>query len=573
MPVAADVGAIENGEVDERGGTGGNANQPTPSSPDTVSDERSEPDRFDDPFRIYLREIGRVALLSRDGEIALAKRIEAGRERVVGALFECPSTMRAIGCWHDELVNDRMALRNIIDLNAPSYRDPGSGSEDGAGGRAGDAEEGDDGDLEAGWPPFHAEREAALEPIVMKIFEDITQTYEKLHRLQERRLEALEGGGDLTSLQEKRYNKLRRELARLTAKVHLNNGRIERLVDEICTLNRRLVGLEGGLLHLAVASGVARESFLDRYCGDELNRGWLGRVRRLTSAGWRDFVKTHRAEIKEIRRSIAAIAGEVGLPIGEFRRIVGQVRQGEREARRAKEEMVKANVRLVFAIAKQHTNRGVDFLDLLQEGNIGLMKAVDKFDHRRDNRFSTYATWWIRQGITRAIADQARTIRIPVHIHETIARLVRASHEIRRAIGREPTAEELAEKLGIPLKKVRMVLKAARQPLSLEAPVGDEEDSRLGDMIEDKDTVHSLDAAIRANLRQVTSRMLETLTPREERVLRLRYGIGVSTEHTLEEVGRVFQVTRERIRQIEAEALRKLQHPNKSRRIRSFLDA
>ena len=296
-------------------------------------------------------------------------------------------------------------------------------------------------------------------------------------------------------------------------------------------------------------------------------------MRRLTGTGWRDFVETHRAEIKEIRRSIAAIANEVGLPIGEFHSVVGLVRQGEHDARQAKEEMVEANVRLVFGIAKQHANRGVDFLDLLQEGNIGLMKAVDKFDHRRENRFSTYATWWIRQGITRAIADQARTIRIPVHIHETIARLVRASHEIRRAIGREPTAEELAEKLGIPLKKVRMVLKAARQPVSLEAPVGDEEDSRLGDMIEDKDTVHSLDAAIRANLRQVTSRMLETLTPREERVLRLRYGIGVSTEHTLEEVGRVFQVTRERIRQIEAKALRKLQHPSRSRQIKSFLDA
>ena len=384
---------------------------------------------------------------------------------------------------------------------------------------------------------------------------------------------ALKCGGDLTSSQEKRYNKLRRELIQHTVKIDLNNGQIDRLADEVHRLKRRLVGLEGRLLRLAIASGVAREGFLDQYRGDELNRGWIGRVRRLTGAGWRDFVETHHAEIRVIRRSIAAIAGKVGLSIGEFHRIVGLVRHGEHDACRAKEKMVKANVRLVFAIAKRHTNRGVDFLDLLQEGNIGLMKAVDKFDHRHDNKFSTYATWWIRQGINRAIADQARTIRIPVHVHETIAHLIRASHKFRREIGREPTAEELAKKLGIPLKKVRMALNAARQPLSLEAPVGDEEDNRLGDLIEDRDAVHSLDAAIRADLRKVTSRMLETLTPREERILRLRYGIGVSTEHTLEEVGRVFQVTRERIRQIEAKALRKLHHPSQSQQIRSFLDA
>ena len=573
VPTVADVGAIENGEVDERAATGGDANQLTPSSTATGSDERSEPDRFDDPIRMYLREIGRVELLSRDGEIALAKRIEAGRGKMVGALFECPLTMRAIGRWRDELANDRLVLRHIIDLNAPSYCDPGSSSEDGAISRIGDAEEGDDDNLEAGWPPLHAEREAALKPFLIGIFKDIARTYEKLHRLQEYRLELLVGGDDLTSSQEKRYNKLRRELAQLTANIHLKNDRIGRLVEEIYAFNGRLVGLEGRLLRLAVTSGVARESFLNQYRGGELNRRWLGRVRRLSGAGWRDFVETHRTEIKEIRRSIGAIAGEVGLPIGEFHRIVGLVRQGEHDACQAKEEMVKANVRLVFAIAKKYSNRGVDFLDLLQEGNIGLMKAVDKFDHRRDNKFSTYATWWIRQGITRAIGDQARTIRIPIHVHETIAHLIRASHEFRREIGREPTAEELAEKLCIPLKKVRMVLNAARQPLSLEAPIGDEEDSRLGDMIEDKDAVHSLDAAIRADLRKVTSRMLETLTPREERILRLRYGIGVSTEHTLEEVGQKFLLTRERIRQIEAKALRKLQHPSKSRRIRSFLDA
>ena len=407
MPTAADVDTIENEEVVEGGTTGDDANQPTPSSSDTVSDtmsdERSEPDRFDDPFRMYMREIGRVELLSRDGEIALAKRIEAGRGKMVGALFECPLTMRAISSWYDELVNDRLALRHIIDLNAPRYHDRGSSSEDSGGGRIGDAV--GDNNLEASWYPCHAEREAALKTFVMGIFEDITRTYEKLHRLQEHRLEALKGGGGLTSSQEKRYNRLRRELFQITGKVDLNNGRIEQLADEIYALNRRLVGLEGRLLRLAVASGVARESFLDEYRGDELNRGWVGRVRRLTGAGWRDFVETHRAEIKEIRRSIAAIAGEVGLPIGEFHRIVGQVRQGQHDARLAKEEMVKVNVRLVFAIAKKFTNRGMDLLDLLQEGNIGLMKAVDKFDHRRDNKFSTYATWWIRQGIARAIAD------------------------------------------------------------------------------------------------------------------------------------------------------------------------
>ena len=571
MPRAADVDTVENEEVVDGGTTGDDANQPTPSSSEMVSDQRSEPDRFDDPFRMYMREIGRVELLSRDREIALAKRIEAGRGKMVGALFECRLTMRAIGCWYDELVNDRLALHHIIDLNAPSYRDRGSSSEDGARGQIGDAEEDDN--PEAGWYPYHAEREAALKPFLIGIFKDIARTYEKLHRLQEYRLELLVGGDDLTSSQEKRYNKLRRELAQLTANIHLKNDRIGRLVEEIYAFNGRLVGLEGRLLRLAVTSGVARESFLNQYRGGELNRRWLGRVRRLSGAGWRDFVETHRTEIKEIRRSIGAIAGEVGLPIGEFHRIVGLVRQGEHDACQAKEEMVKANVRLVFAIAKKYSNRGVDFLDLLQEGNIGLMKAVDKFDHRRDNKFSTYATWWIRQGITSAIGDQARTIRIPIHVHETIAHLIRASHEFRREIGREPTAEELAEKLCIPLKKVRMVLNAARQPLSLEAPIGDEEDSRLGDMIEDKDAVHSLDAAIRADLRKVTSRMLETLTPREERILRLRYGIGVSTEHTLEEVGQKFLLTRERIRQIEAKALCKLQHPSRSRRIRSFLDA
>ncbi len=410
VPTAADVDTIENEEAAKGGAPGGDANEPTPLNSNTVTDERPEPDRFDDPFRMYIREIGRVALLSRDGEIALAKRIEAGRERVVGALFECPLTIRAIGRWHDELVKDRLALRDIIDLNAPSYRDPGSSSEDGGGGRIGDAEEDDN--LEASWYPNHAERVAALKPLVMGIFEDILRVYEKLHRLQEHRLEALKGGG-LTSSQEKRYNRLRRELVRLTAKVDLNNGRIARLVDEVHAFNRQLVGLEDRLLRLAVASGVERESFLDQYRGDELSRGWIGRVRRLTGAGWRDFVETHRPEIKEIRRSIAAIAGEVGLPIGEFHRVVGLVRQGEHDARQAKEEMVEANVRLVFGIAKQHANRGVDFLDLLQEGNIGLMKAVDKFDHRRENRFSTYATWWIRQGITRAIADQAEPSGFP----------------------------------------------------------------------------------------------------------------------------------------------------------------
>ena len=468
VPTAADFDTIENRKINEGRPTRDDANQPTPLKFDRVSNEMSEPDRFDDPFRMYVRDIGRKELLSREDQTALAKRIEAGREKMVGALFECPLTIRAIGHWHDELVNDRLALRDIIDMSAPDYRDWGSSSEDGAGGRIGDAEEDDN--LEASWHLFLAEREVALKPFVIGIFEDITRTYEKLHRLQGRRLEAFEIS-DLSSSQEKRYNKLRRELVQLTAKVHLNKSQIERLVDEIYALNQRLVGFEARLLRLAVGCGVARENFLEQYSGGEMDRKWLDRVRRLPGGGWREFADKHSGEIKDIRCSVAAIADEAGLPLGEFHRIVGQVQQGKRAASQAKEEMVEANVRLVVAIAKKYTNRGVDFLDLVQEGNIGMMKAVDKFDHRRDNKFSTYAIWWIRQGITRAIADQARTIRLPLSVHETIRCLVRASHELRRELDREPTLEELAGKLRMPLKKVRMVLNAARQPVSLETPM------------------------------------------------------------------------------------------------------